>query len=471
MTDPRTATAPPAPRRTAGRFALTALLLAALAAVAPPSAGQGAGARLAEAAAEAVHPFYARLFDDGVYALQQGDAEKAANDLRLAVFGMLEAPGELVRGLAYLSLAEAAAGEGELARDSLGRLISVADRFGARLDPPLPGDVAGRLDALIIAEVPEATLAGSAAFRHLAAEKFTRRLAALPRDQRRSALAEKAAAEPDEVRWTLALGELELDSGRTAEAARRAAEALAVAPDEPRAHCLAALAGAVSSCQAAVPSFERCPRSRSEIAVAAPWIACLVRLERWREAQTAVDSLPPALRAERPVARHLDRVARQVARLPAEGAPAPPPADATPDAAPPNAGPDGDAPATVPLPASARTDLERARELLAGATRQSQLAEPLRLAAAVADAHPGSAEAQHLAGEIAYRASHWEAAARYFRRGDEPQRPELRFYMAVSLFESGDRAAAAALLERALPGLPRSPFVNSYVERILGAGP
>jgi Flp pilus assembly protein TadD len=120
------------------------------------------------------------------------------------------------------------------------------------------------------------------------------------------------------------------------------------------------------------------------------------------------------------------------------------------------------------LPAAAQADLAAARRLLAAAERQRDLAEPLRLAGGVADAHPESREAQHLAGEIAYRASRWTEAVRYFRRGGVPQRPDLRFYMAVSLFESGDRPAAADVLRDALPELPSSPFIRSYAERILG---
>lgn len=452
-----------AARPTARTLAAAALLLLL---TAPPLAAQTAPprsvtpARTAAETAPAVHPFYVRLLDDGVYAFQQGDAEKAATDLRLAVFGMLEAPDRLAHGLSYLALAEADAGEGDAVRETLGRLITVSDRFGARPQPALTAAVSARLDELMLAAVPEATLAGSATFGNLADDKFVRRLAELPPRERRAALAEKAAAAPDDPRWALALGELDLENGRAADAARRAAQVLGSTPDDPRAHCLAGLAGAaLGTCQSAVTDLELCPRSRTEAEVAAAWVGCLAEIERWREAQAALATLPPALRAERPLSRLAERVGRQVARLPNTEPATAAPADAL------RASDAGTA-----LPPEAEADLTRARELLAGAQRQSELAEPLRLAAGVADAHPGSPEAQHLAGEIAYRASRWDEAARYLRRGGEPERPELRFYLAVSLFEAGDRAAAAEVLERALPGLPRSPFVNSYVERILDDG-
>jgi hypothetical protein len=40
--------------------------------------------------------------------------------------------------------------------------------------------------------------------------------------------------------------------------------------------------------------------------------------------------------------------------------------------------------------------------------------------------------------------------------------------MAVSLYESGDAAGAAAALRRALPNLKRTPYVDSYVQKIQG---
>jgi hypothetical protein len=40
--------------------------------------------------------------------------------------------------------------------------------------------------------------------------------------------------------------------------------------------------------------------------------------------------------------------------------------------------------------------------------------------------------------------------------------------MAVSLFESGDAAGAAAILKRSLPNLQRSAYVDAYARKILG---
>ncbi len=127
-------------------------------------------------------------------------------------------------------------------------------------------------------------------------------------------------------------------------------------------------------------------------------------------------------------------------------------------------------PEPFPLAQDQVDQLQQARDLMGKARTAGDLVEPLALAREIADGNPEAREAQHLTAEIAYRASRWEEAARYFRRGGDPgdDRPTLLFFMAVSFFESGDREAAAVLLRRALPRLQRTAYVSTYAERILG---
>jgi hypothetical protein len=123
-----------------------------------------------------------------------------------------------------------------------------------------------------------------------------------------------------------------------------------------------------------------------------------------------------------------------------------------------------------PLSDTERKKLDTARQLLGAQRPSKELRQAFELARSVADAHPDSKEAQHLAAEGAYRISRWSDAATYFHRGGDPgeDEPERLFYMAVSLYESGDQAAAAAVLRRALPNLKRSTYVESYIHKILG---
>lgn len=123
-----------------------------------------------------------------------------------------------------------------------------------------------------------------------------------------------------------------------------------------------------------------------------------------------------------------------------------------------------------PLTAEERDGMSRVRKVLAGDSKAKELRQAFDVARGVADAHPESVEAQHLAAEAAYRVSRWADAARYFQRGGEPpaDQPELLFYMAVALFESGDQAKAAEILKRSLPNLQRTPYVDAYARKILG---
>jgi hypothetical protein len=127
-------------------------------------------------------------------------------------------------------------------------------------------------------------------------------------------------------------------------------------------------------------------------------------------------------------------------------------------------------PSPQPLTAEERTKLETSRKLLAETGKAKQLEQAFQLAREVADAHPESVEAQRLAGESAYRVSRWSDVVTYLQRGGglPDSEPELLFYLAVSLYESGDRPAAAAVLRRALPNLQRSPYIEAYGRKILG---
>jgi tetratricopeptide (TPR) repeat protein len=145
-------------------------------------------------------------------------------------------------------------------------------------------------------------------------------------------------------------------------------------------------------------------------------------------------------------------------------------------AAPVKTGPPAPAPTTAadppeprPLSDGERKKLDQARQLLGAPRPSKDLRQAFELARSVADAHPDSKEAQHLAAEGAYRISRWSDATTYFRRGGDPgeEEPERLFYLAVSLYESGDAPAASAALKRSLPNLKRTPYVESYIHKIL----
>jgi tetratricopeptide (TPR) repeat protein len=157
------------------------------------------------------------------------------------------------------------------------------------------------------------------------------------------------------------------------------------------------------------------------------------------------------------------------ASKPQPGKPQPIERSTSPAAALPAAPPPQTAASPPPVTDADRKKLEKARKLL-GETSVRQLREAFQAAREVADAHPESREAQQLAGEAAYRISRWSDAATYLGNAGGPgeDQPELLFYLAVSLYESGAPQTAAAPLRRALPNLQRTPYVDGYAKKILG---
>jgi hypothetical protein len=127
-------------------------------------------------------------------------------------------------------------------------------------------------------------------------------------------------------------------------------------------------------------------------------------------------------------------------------------------------------PVGKPLSEEEKGKLEGVRKALGETGKGKELRQVFQTAREVADAHPEAADAQRLAGEAAYRLSRWSDAVAYLQHGGglPDSEPELLFYLAVSLYESGDRAAATAALKRSLPNLQRSPYVDAYARKILG---
>ncbi len=171
-----------------------------------------------------------------------------------------------------------------------------------------------------------------------------------------------------------------------------------------------------------------------------------------------------------------DRRGREQPRSqpPAASPPAAPPGTTADPAntTPPAVAPAGPRP-TSPITEEEQKKLATAKQLLAEKEKARDLRQAFQLAREVADAHPDSREAHHLAGEAAYRVSRWQEAAAYLQNGGGPgeDEPERLFYLAVSLYESGKAQAAAEALRRSLPNLQRSPYIDSYTKKILGSEP
>jgi tetratricopeptide (TPR) repeat protein len=454
-------------------------------------------------AAAAVDPHYDGLLRQGSYALERGDTATAAKLLRLACFGLLDEPPLLADCLVRLGVAQARSEDGTGFAETFRRLGEIEARDNSYSRGRIATELKDAFEDAAARLIPRSALADAPAFRHLAARSEELEVRRLSPPRRREELGRRIAAEPGNGRWKLLAAETAIVEGRWGEASDWASRALAEVKS-PRevsdGHCLRGFARAQDrKCAEAVVDLASCADVRTTVEPARALLGCWIELNRFSDATELLNSLPGTIREDRqiealrrripavgtaPVTPATPAVAPPVsppAELPAKTSPSvPAPEPTLPSAAPPSPaqvglpakteGPPPSPPENA-LPAGEAAKLEQARKLLGEARRRGDLDEPFRLAREVADARASHREAQFLVAAIAYRSSRWADAVRYFRRGGEPDSAEMLFYLAVSLYETGDPEGAAGALRRSLPGLERTPFVDGYVTKILsGSG-
>jgi tetratricopeptide (TPR) repeat protein len=486
------------------------------------------GSVLLAVAAFAADPFYMQLLRQGTDAYNRHDYPTAARQLRIACFGLLDEPTLLADGLTRLALAQAAAGDNDGFRDTFQRLTEVEARFSGYTRADIPKEVRGALEQLILQLIPRATIAENPAFAYLVPNRWDS-VAKLPPTQRRKELERLIKVEPAELRWRLMLAELELAEGRPHDAYAAAEGAVRLSPGNKDALRLRGLALAANKkWPQAADDLQSCGTASSNPQVAAALLTALVELKRWQEAGDLTVQLSAEV-ARDPTVQQLTKTAASHVKAPTvagkamptgqgpgetagaekpgagvliasgTGASVPPQPSPTRAVERPTAGvaasktvvagapratpmrmaekpvtggasgasTRGEKPADVSLTAAEKANLGRVQDLV----RANRLVEAFTLARKVADANPGVAEPQHVAAEMAYRIARWKEAAEYFKRGGDPgdKQPLLLFYEAVSFYETGDRAGAAAALKRCLPNIRRTPYVEEYVRKVFGS--
>jgi predicted Zn-dependent protease len=417
-----------------------------------------------------VDPFYSSRQREGIAAYERGAYGDAASSLRVACFGMLDAPPELAECLVRLGLAQAAAGDREAFAQTFRRLLEGEEVLGLYSRATLAAELTAAFERRAAEWIPRATLDDSPAFAHLAGSERESELAALPARARRSRLQQLARDEPREARWPLLLARLERHERNARGAATAAEQALALSPGLLEARCLRGWAHAeLTRWPEAATDLDHCSATWPDLAPAE--LAARVELGQWEAAQALAGSLTAEQRRDPAVARLLRRLEKG----------SPPAGDGvtagnrpTPAATPlPAATPPPVNPPESALTAADASELARLRQALAAATSSAEVERAYAAAAELAARYPTQAVVQHTAAEVAYRASRWRDAVAHFERGGDPgeAQPLLLFYLAVALWESGDTQAAAAVMERCAGRLRPTPFVEAYRRKILAADP
>lgn len=488
-------TSPPAQRDRAGRgAALGAILLLVL-----------------PAALAAAEPFYQARLEEGIRAYASGGYDTAVRDLRIACFGLLDEPQPLARGLTYLALAQAETGDREAFATSFRRILEAEQRFQAYSEAELAPAVRQAFEARLERWDALETLSSVPAFAAVARRMLEARIVAMPPPERRQELERRLAAAPDDAVWRLLMAELELAAGNF-EAAATAADPVAArepegSPRLPWALCIRGRAqAAVGDCASALRNLPACTRVSLGVDVAEIQLQCYAQLGDWKRGMVLLSELPPD-RRQSPAIRRLAKLFERERRLEIRTirrAPAPVPAGGEPTAADamadepsgvgePNAptaaaaepldavappdvaeSPTVESPTATPpvaaAPPAASPDLAtrvaEARGVLRSSSSREELTAVFERMRGLADRQPENPELQVLVAEISYRLRRWSEVVAYFERGGSASAPDQQFYLAVALYETGDRAAAARALDLCLPNLEETAVVRGYVEKI-----
>ncbi len=392
-----------------------------------------------------IDPFYLGLLRSGESAIERQEPARAARDLEVACFGLLDAPEKLASGLALLIVAQGALGDADGVRESFDRLSDLHDRFGTRAADTLSEARFAALQEVLLGYLPSATLSVSQ-FAELVQERQRQELVGLPPRERESRLQALIAEDPTVLDWSLMLSELRLSTGDP----RGALSVLdRIVVDEPQlvpARCLRLKAGAADErCTSVSEDSDQCPEPELDERELRQALLCLEDLGDLEGALSLLSRSDPGVGSSPKISKIARRLESSTTAIQAEAL----------------AESRGDAD---------RESMERAREALLTATDPAVLENELESFRRVAERHPDDVAYQRLAGELAYRSSQWPLAAEYLGRAVSGgvSEPDVLFYLSISLYESGDVDSAGTYLRRALPGLQSSPFVEDYAERILG---
>lgn len=450
----------------------------------------------ASGAARGADPFYEQLLADGIAAHARGDYPAAAQDLRLACFGLLDEPKTLAECLAYLAISQAEIGDVAAFGQTFERILEVERLDGAFSSLELRPDLRSAFELRVEQWIPYEKLARSPTFRRIARRKRLLEIREMPPDVARLELEQRIIAEPDYAPWRLLLAEMSLAAGDATSALAAADTVLARGSTSPAAACIRGKAhAALGDCQSAFEDLAACEGLESPSRLVEIRIRCHMGLRAWDEAAVLLDGLSIEERQSAPfrqLGKQIKRGRRGARTDPgATALPSVDPSAASVEAAP------GDSASEVTMPVAqsqppgvpqtreegsgeqpqdvadrVSSELAAARDLLANGSRQ-ELVRAFLETRQVADRHPQLTEPQLLVAEMAYRLSRWQDAVTHFRRAGElgNLRPEHQFYLAVSLYEAGDPAAAREILRLCLDRLEPTEFVSRYSAKInSGAG-
>ncbi len=277
----------------------------------------------------AAEPFYERLLQEGIRANADGDSAQAIQDLTLACFGMLEEPESLTVCRVHLALAQAAQEDREAFAETVGRIIDLEKSFQAYSKAPLGRGLRQAFEQKLIAWIPYSSLVSVKAFSAAARAQQEQELLNMDRDQRRAALTELLAGDPEDLAWKIHMAKIELLDGQPAKALELTDSVLSQDTELLVAICVRGEArAALGRCEEALMDLVSCDESGSRPEILKRRLECRMALEQWEIAKTLFDALPVAERKgrtgrswDKAIKAGLKEARRRAAEVPSEPAP------------------------------------------------------------------------------------------------------------------------------------------------------
>jgi len=404
----------------------------------------------------ATDDFYEQQLRAGKNDFLNNRVARAADELRIAAFGLLENPPLLQEALVRLALAQEMLGETSEFGRTLDRFIEVEQKFAPYRSLQLEPQIKSAFEKLLSTSVPRQTLASIPGLAPIANYEL-HKIAELPEEKRLPAYKAGAAREPNNAEWPLAVAREYAAKNNDREVVRWATKAMEVDPKNIEAAALLARTRAASrDCREAIVLLtEAVTKAHPELF--ADEAVCLVQVGRFKEAQAAMANVPPSLRQRADVTKAAQAISKALPSSAAATAPAAPPT----------------APAASPTiqPASvASTSPAEVLDISHRLIHDGKFADAESRLRAAVDANPASRPLRLALLEAAVLAKDWQTAASQLpsimplETGEEL----YMFYSSVALYETGQKEQARPLMERARARMVPSPLVNYYLKTILG---
>ena len=413
--------------------------------------------------------FYEQQLQAGKTDFQMNRLPQAVDEFRIAAFGFLQEPPLLMEALVRLAVAQSTLGQTADAAKTIDRVVEVERRLAPYAQIQIEAPLRSKFEELLVKQIPRATLQGIPSLARLANYEL-QKIAQMPAAQRVAAYQAGAQREPKNPEWPLALAREYAARDAAVDVLRWGGKVLELEPSNKEVRPLLAHARASRrECREALAIIKDVDLQQHPD-IYADQAVCLAELSRWKEAETALASVPAKLRNRIDVKRATQLVSRanevakaEAARVAAATRPAPAPASTVAQPRPPQT----TTPQTSSSAAPKSADVLEAARRLVRDGKYGEASQRLRSAVVL---EPSNRSLRLALLEAAVLARDWRTAASQvsnvtpFTTGEELH----MFYASVALFETGRQDEAKTFMERARPRMVPSPMVDHYVRAVLG---